>query len=163
MKMADNTIVAIKNNCEFINSKCVEVKINENTKASCLADQKTITTKFLDGIFNSSDISTQEEAVEEYLAGNEKTDFNEEFLPCADNSEEGISFKSENVLEINNEYETTEEDVIRSKKDIAKDQTKRTVGSSYVVRSLKKRSIKWKSYQFKNQSKQFHGFLHICS
>lgn len=143
MKMADNSLMIFKNNFKSINSNCVEVESNVIAKISSDDNEQAISiNESEDGTINiSSDVSTQEEAVEEYLAGNNKTEFNDEFLACT-NVHDGISFKSENVLEIDNDDDN--ENLILEKSVINLGRLRKKCNvNNYMVRNLKKRSIRW--------------------
>jgi hypothetical protein len=101
MKMAEKSVMlTFQNNCESINSNCVEVinEADEKNPNNDITEIATNTNKPEDepngGMTGDA---TQEDAVEKFLAGESKTDFNDDLL--LENIEaDGIDFKSDNVI-----------------------------------------------------------------
>ncbi|KAG5875436.1 hypothetical protein JTB14_038369 [Gonioctena quinquepunctata] len=142
MNMAENTLLVYQNNCDSINRNCVEVETSriEITNSSQL--DLDINKTQNDISQSSSYICTQEEAVDVFLAGEDKTDF-DILSNIETDGDEGISFKSENdILECNNEFGS--DDIHQNSRRIAKKKIyRRTNGNDYICKTLKKRSIKW--------------------
>ncbi|CAH1158995.1 unnamed protein product [Phyllotreta striolata] len=146
MKMADNALMILKNNFEANNSNCVEAEGDEIAKTSSGDVEKTPIAQPEDSTINvSSEVCTQEEAANEHLAGNNKTD---EFLDDTNNSQEHVSLKTEEPLEIrietNNDNEKPDNDLLTNRSGVkAKFAAhKSTPKKNYIIKTLKKRSIK---------------------
>nr|XP_023012326.1 uncharacterized protein LOC111502472 isoform X1 [Leptinotarsa decemlineata] len=135
--MAENTLIVFQNNCESINRNCVEVETGRNEKTNPFQQSLVINNAQNDILQSSSDICSQEEAVEVFLAGEDKADFD-----LFSNGDEGISFKSENdILECNNAF-GGDGDIQNSKGSKKKIDKQKDTGKNFICRSLKKRSIK---------------------
>lgn len=99
--MAEKSVMlTFQNNCETINSNCVEVENGAEEKNPNNDITEINTNKSEDkpnGEMTGSE--TQEDAVEKFLAGESKNDFNDDLLlENIEAENEGIDFKSDNVI-----------------------------------------------------------------
>ncbi|XP_008199159.1 uncharacterized protein LOC659546 isoform X2 [Tribolium castaneum] len=99
MKMAEKSVMlTFQNNCEAINSNCVEV-INEADEKNTNNDITEIATNTNKPEDEPEMTGTQEDAVEKFLAGESKNDFNDDLLlENIESENDGIEFKSDNVI-----------------------------------------------------------------
>lgn len=95
------------------------------------------------------DVFAQEDAVENFLAGETKDDFNDDLLlPQVDNDSEEIEFKRENVLDCGDLEDNVLGDCDLNGVDNAKDEKTMIIDfkrfrRNSLVNALKKRSIRW--------------------
>lgn len=154
MKMADNSLMTFQNNCESINRNGVEVKANHIKDNNTNEDSKTIQIivnkpddQPRDEILqNSTDILTQGDVVDEFLAGENNLEFNNDLLTDMDSANEGIPFKSENTIsECNNENLAKSESPGSVNKEMANpiNPSHRLSTTRFMAKKLKRRSIKW--------------------
>ncbi|XP_044269517.1 uncharacterized protein LOC123014450 isoform X1 [Tribolium madens] len=99
MKMAEKSVMlTFQNNCEAINSNCVEV-INEADEKNTNNDITEIATNTNKPEDEPEMTGTQEDAVEKFLAGESKNDFTDDLLlENIESENDGIEFKSDNVI-----------------------------------------------------------------
>lgn len=99
MKMAEKSVMlTFQNNCEAINSNCVEVvnEVDEKNTNNDITEIATNTNKPED---EPEMTGTQEDAVEKFLAGESKNDFNDDLLlENIEAENDGIEFKNDNVI-----------------------------------------------------------------
>lgn len=154
MKMADNSLMTFQNNCESINRNGVEVKANHIKDNNTNEDSTTlqiIVNKPDDQprdevLQNSSDILTQGDVVDEFLAGENNLEFNNDLLSSMENINEGISFKSENTISECNtrNLEKTEfTESVTKEVENSIQAFRRISTTSFIAKNLKRRSIKW--------------------
>lgn len=133
MKMADESVL-LQNNCASINRNGAEAeKSGENVDAPA---SDAIINKTTSGNENRAG-KTAEDAVDAFLAGENKCDAEEEeegLFP-----EEGMSFKVAKSREFHNDHK----DHLHAQENEEEDKHFNDKGGRYMVKSLKKRSIKW--------------------
>lgn len=104
--MAEKSVMlTFQNNCESINSNCVEVRDAEtDTEKITNSDITHIVTNINkqpedEPIIDRKCATSEEDAVEQFLAGDLKSDFNDDLLlEDLKSGNEGIDFKSDNVI-----------------------------------------------------------------
>lgn len=143
MKMAEDPLISLPNNRGSINRNCVEVEENIVKVKNVPQTIFMISNSETDTLPNSSDISTQEEAVEEFLAGDNKSEYNNELLSNMGDDDEEILFKTENVLECGNEEYERDSRKKYTKNNYAGKVFQRKPERNYIAKILKKRSIRW--------------------
>lgn len=78
MKMAENSVLTFNNNCASNNRICAEVnghiRTTNKDENSDITDPININNSQSDKLPDSSDVCTQEEAAEEFLAGENKSE-----------------------------------------------------------------------------------------
>lgn len=152
--MADNSLMTFQNNCESINRNGVEVKANhikdnntnEDSKSLQIIVNKPDDQPQHEILQNSSDILTQGDVVDEFLAGENNLEFNNDLLANMDSTNEGIPFKSENTISECNSGKLEKSEFSGSvikEMDNPINPFHRLSTTRFIAKALKRRSIKW--------------------